>query len=82
VGFLQRSEKKFELGHIAARVLCLVVANKQHTGDTGACMSIEMVLLIVIVTFAAAHLLNRLDTGRNRVRRSDSPRDGMWGGRD
>jgi hypothetical protein len=47
----------------------------------GRCMSIEAVLLIVIVTFAIGHLLNRLDTGRPRVRRSDSPRGGMWGGR-
>jgi hypothetical protein len=44
-------------------------------------MSIEAVLLIVIVAFAIGHLLNRLDTGRPRIRRSGSPRSGMWGGR-
>jgi hypothetical protein len=32
-------------------------------------MSIEGVLLIVILTFAIGHLLNRLDTGRSRIRR-------------
>jgi hypothetical protein len=44
-------------------------------------MSIEAVLLIVIVTFAIGHLLNRLNLGRPRMRRPDSPRSGMWGGR-
>jgi hypothetical protein len=45
-------------------------------------MGIETVLLIVILAFAIGHLLNRLDTGRPRIRRPGSPRGGMWGDRD
>jgi hypothetical protein len=43
-------------------------------------MSIEMVLLIVILTFAIGYVLNRLDTDRPRARRQGSPPNGISGG--
>jgi hypothetical protein len=79
VGFLQHSEKKFEPA-ILPREFCVFLSPTSNI--RGRCMSIETVLLIVIVTFAIGHLLNRLDMGRSRMRRPDSPRNGMWGGRD
>jgi len=44
-------------------------------------MSIDTVLLILILTFAAGHALNRLDTNRFRGRRTGSHRDGISGRR-
>jgi hypothetical protein len=66
VRFLQRSEKKFELATLLSE---FSVSLSRTSNIRGRWMSIETVLLIVIVTFAIGHLLNRLDTGRTRIRR-------------
>jgi hypothetical protein len=79
VRFLQRSEKKFEPATLPHEFSVLL---SPTSNIRGRCMSIETVLLIVILAFVAGHLLNRLDMGRPRVRRPDSPRSGMWEGRD
>jgi hypothetical protein len=44
-------------------------------------MSIDTVLLIVILTFAVGHALNKLDTGRLRGRRPGAQRGGISGRR-
>jgi hypothetical protein len=42
--------------------------SQHYNGGGGGCMGIEAVLLIVILTFGAAYLVDRLITGRYRPR--------------
>jgi hypothetical protein len=78
----------FCAGHIAGRIFCSDVTNLQHAYEQaylqqgqfgGVCMSIDTVLLILILTFAVGHALNKLDTSRFRGRRSGSHRGGISG---
>jgi hypothetical protein len=66
VRFLQQFEKIFDPATLRDEFSVLL---SPTSNIRGRCMSIEGVLLIVILTFAIGHLLNRLDTGRSRIRR-------------